>query len=258
MVRPKKYLGQHFLKNREIAKDIVEALTGHMQYDTLVEVGPGTGILTGFLLEKSTKLVLVEIDRDSVDYLKKNYDLEKGQLLNVDFLQLDLKAVDNSGMGIIGNFPYNISSQLFFKIIENHTLVREVVCMVQDEVARRISSAKGHKTYGILSVFLQAYYDIEYLFQVPPEVFFPPPKVNSGVIRLKRNNVVELPCNTKLFKSVVKQGFQNRRKTLRNALKPLNLPAGLNEHVFMSKRAEQLGPEEFIELTNIIEELWNK
>jgi len=258
MVRPKKYLGQHFLKDREIAKDIVEALTGHMHYKTLVEVGPGTGILSGFLLGRPGKLVLVEIDGDSVDYLKSHFDVEKEQIIQGDFLKLDLNTIDNTGLGIIGNFPYNISSQLFFKIIEHHTLVREVVCMVQDEVARRISSSKGHKTYGILSVLLQAYYDIEYLFQVPPDVFFPPPKVNSGVIRLKRNEVAELPCNTTLFKSIVKQGFQNRRKTLRNALKPLNLPAGLSEHVFMSKRAEQLGPDEFIELTNIVEELWNK
>jgi 16S rRNA (adenine1518-N6/adenine1519-N6)-dimethyltransferase len=210
------------------------------------------GVLTKFLLERENiKLKVIEIDRDSVAYLKTHYpglDVIEG-----DFLEADISSIFANKFSIIGNFPYNISSQIFFSILEKKNAVDQVVCMLQKEVADRIASQSGNKVYGILSVLLQAYYNIDYLFKVQPGVFTPPPKVLSAVIRLKRNDVVALPCNEELFVRVVKQGFNTRRKTLRNALKNLNLAAEISALKIMDKRAEQLSVEEFINLTQLID-----
>lgn len=253
-VRPKKYLGQHFLKDQNIARNIVSALTGYKDYDKVLEVGPGMGVLSGLLFENAKyQTYLMEIDTESVTYLKEHYPKFKENILYQDFLKADLSQIFTDPYAIIGNFPYNISSQIFFKILEEKDKVTEVVCMLQREVAQRISAPPGNKTYGILSVLLQAYYDIEYLFTVEPGVFKPPPKVKSAVIRLQRNEVSQLPCNEILFRQVVKQGFQNRRKTLRNALKPINLPAPVRQLPVMDQRAEQLSVDAFVNLTNEIE-----
>ena len=254
-VKPKKYLGQHFLKDQNIARNIVSALTGYKGYDKVLEIGPGMGVLSGLLFANTQyQTFLMEIDTESVAYLQQHYPDYKENILYQDFLKADLSQLFTGPYAIIGNFPYNISSQIFFKILDEKDKVTEVVCMLQREVAQRISSPPGNKTYGILSVFLQAYYDIEYLFTVEPGVFNPPPKVKSAVIRLRRNEVAQLSCDEKLFRQVVKQGFQNRRKTLRNALKPLNLPAAVRELPVMDQRAEQLSVEAFVNLTNEIEQ----
>jgi 16S rRNA (adenine1518-N6/adenine1519-N6)-dimethyltransferase len=253
MVRPKKFLGQHFLKDKGIAQRIVNALQP-AEGETVVEVGPGTGVLTQGLLQlPAINLYAVEIDRESVAHLTENYPALTGRIIAGDFLNLDLEKQFGQAFSVIGNFPYNISSQIFFKVLDHRQQVRQVVCMVQKEVADRIAEKQGSKTYGILSVFLQAYYTIEYLFKVPPGVFFPPPKVMSAVIRLTRNSRAHLPCNETLFRKVVKQSFQNRRKTLRNALKILKLPAPIAALDVMNKRAEQLSVEDFIHLTRLIE-----
>jgi 16S rRNA (adenine1518-N6/adenine1519-N6)-dimethyltransferase len=254
MVRPKKFLGQHFLKDENIASKIVDALKLTKDKNFVLEIGPGTGVLTKLLLRKpAVDLHLAEIDRESVAYLKQNYPALVGKITEGDFLEMDLATPANKEVYIIGNFPYNISSQIFFRVLEYRNQVRQVVCMLQKEVADRIAEKEGTKTYGILSVLLQAYYQIEYLFKVPPGVFFPPPKVMSAVIRLTRNERVKLECDESLFVKVVKQAFQNRRKTLRNALKPLNLPAQISGLAIMDSRAEQLSVEEFISLTHKIE-----
>ncbi|MCW5911767.1 MAG: 16S rRNA (adenine(1518)-N(6)/adenine(1519)-N(6))-dimethyltransferase RsmA [Cyclobacteriaceae bacterium] len=254
-IRPKKFLGQHFLKDRGVAQRIVEALQLPEAAQQVVELGPGTGVLTQFLAEKHlVDLHLVEIDRESVAYLEEHYPQLAGKITGGDFLELDLHEKFQSPLFIIGNFPYNISSQIFFKILEHRNQVTQVVCMLQKEVADRIAEKPGSKTYGILSVLLQAYYDVTYLFKVPPGVFFPPPKVMSAVIRLTRNARMRLDCDESLFKTVVKQAFQNRRKTLRNALKVLNLPASLLAHPLMDKRAEQLDVEQFVFLTRQLEQ----
>lgn len=254
-VRPKKFLGQHFLKDKGVAERIVEALLLPDATQQVVEIGPGTGVLTQFLVAKPTvDLQLVEIDRESVAYLKQHYPQLGSKITEGDFLELDLHTKFETPVLIIGNFPYNISSQIFFKILEHRNQVTQVVCMLQKEVADRIAEKPGSKTYGILSVLLQAYYDVTYLFKVPPGVFFPPPKVMSAVIRLTRNSRTQLGCDEALFKTVVKQAFQNRRKTLRNALKILNLPASLVSHPLMEKRAEQLEVEQFIFLTLQLEQ----
>lgn len=252
MVRPKKYLGQHFLKDKNIAGRIVDSLilSGNCQ---VIEIGSGTGVLTEFLQQKPIDLRLVEIDRESIAYLKEHFPALDTHIMEADFLQLELDTLFTGNIHIIGNFPYNISSQIFFRVLEYRNQVSQVVCMLQKEVADRIAEKPGSKTYGILSVLLQAYYDIDYLFKVPPGVFFPPPKVMSAVIRLTRNNRLKLECDEALFKAVVKQGFQNRRKTLRNALKVLNLPASILGHPLLDKRAEQLGVEEFVFLTQQLE-----
>ena len=254
MVRPKKFLGQHFLKDQNIALKIVEALRLGEGSNSEIEIGPGTGVLTKFLTQDSRiDLQLIEIDRESVVYLKEQYpDLRSG-IIEGDFLKLDLNVLAKGDIHIIGNFPYNISSQIFFKILEHRNQVMQVVCMLQKEVADRIAEKEGSKVYGILSVLLQAYYDIEYLFKVSPGVFHPPPKVMSAVIRLSRNKRETLGCNEALFQKVVKQGFQNRRKTLRNALKPLTLAASILTLPILDKRAEQLTVEQFISLTKLIE-----
>lgn len=251
-VRPKKFLGQHFLHDQSIARRIVGSLDVTGNDNNVLEIGPGMGVLTKFLLElENVKLKVIEIDRDSVAYLKIHYpglDVIEG-----DFLEADVSSIFADKFFIIGNFPYNISSQIFFKILEKRDSVDQVVCMLQKEVADRIASESGNKVYGILSVLLQAYYHIDYLFKVQPGVFTPPPKVQSAVIRLKRNDVAALPCNEELFVRVVKQGFNTRRKTLRNALKNLNLAAEISALKIMDKRAEQLSVEEFINLTQLID-----
>ena len=249
-VRAKKSLGQHFLKDLDAAKKIVDGMTMHLGYENVLEIGPGMGVLTQYLLERTDlTTTVVELDRESVAYLLKNFpQLPAEKILEADFLKLDLSELFNGkNFGIIGNFPYNISSMIFFKVLENKHLVNEVVCMLQKEVAVRIASGPGKKDYGILSVLLQAFYDIEYLFSVGPGAFIPPPKVNSGIIRLKRNKVEKLACDEKLFFSVVKMGFNQRRKTLRNALRAMQIP----EHDLLNKRAEQLSVADFVLLTNM-------
>lgn len=249
-VRPKKHLGQHFLKDENIARKIVDSLKSTDSYSTLVEVGAGTGVLTKYLFENPDfKTVVIEIDTESVEYLQTHFPEKKEQVLHADFLKFPFKEQFTEPFGIIGNFPYNISSQIFFRVLENRELVIEVVGMIQKEVADRIASGPGNKTYGILSVLLQAYYDIEYLFKVPPQVFNPPPKVDSAVIRLKRNPTAHLSCDEKRFFEVVKAGFNQRRKTLRNALKSF-LTEETKGMKILDKRAEQLSVADFESLTN--------
>ena len=255
MVRPKKFLGQHFLNDINIASKIVSGLDLPRDAKShVLEIGPGMGVLTRLLLQRNDlDLSVVEIDFESVEYLKKQFPELSGKIFEEDFLEMDIAAKLQFPFHIIGNFPYNISSQIFFKVLENRNRVDQVVCMLQKEVADRICSKHGNKVYGILSVLLQAFYDIEYLFKVNPGVFNPPPKVLSAVIRLKRNAKKELDCDEKLFQHVVKQAFQKRRKTLRNALKHLNLPASVDAMDLMDKRPEQLSVEDFISLTRAIE-----
>ena len=256
-VKPKKHLGQHFLTDLGIAEKIAKSVTGHQGIKKVLEIGPGMGLLTDFLLEGDWNLYLVDIDRDSIKYLHTKYPDLGDKIIEADFLKTDFAAIMNDSYAIAGNFPYNISSQILFKVLEQRNQVTEVVCMLQKEVAQRIASPKGNKDYGILSVLLQAFYDIEYLFSVPPEVFDPPPRVNSGVIRLKRNEVKKLDCDEKLFVRVVKQAFSTRRKTLRNCLKSMGLSESLNQDPIMDKRAEQLDVQEFIGLTQNLQESWN-
>ena len=252
-VRPKKHLGQHFLRDTDIAERIVNQLSGDHNYDTVLELGPGMGVLTDFLLEKSGfALHLIELDSESAVYLRQKYPLLAGNLTEGDFLKLPLDTLFGKPFALIGNFPYNISSQILFKVLDYKDFVPEIVCMLQKEVAQRIASPPGNRDYGILSVLLQAFYDIEYAFTVPPHVFEPPPKVQSGVIRLRRNTVAALPCDEKLFKRVVKQGFSTRRKTLRNSLKALGLSEALNANPMLDKRAEQLSVADFVYLTQQI------
>lgn len=234
------------MKDENIAKKIVDGLTD-ASGDVTIEIGPGTGILTKYLVKKpSAAFLAMDVDEDSIAFLKTHYPDHSTQFILQDFLTYQL---EDETYSIIGNFPYNISSQLFFKIWDERDKVQNVVCMIQKEVAERICSKNGTKTYGILSVLLQAFYSIEYLFTVPPQVFHPPPKVQSAVIRLKRNDVVQLPCDERLFKTVVKSGFGKRRKTLRNALKEINLPEHMEGWEVLSLRAEQLSVQDFIKLT---------
>ncbi len=249
MVRAKKHLGQHFLIDENIAQNIVNGID-FAQPAQILEVGPGTGVLTKHLIKSNIPFRALDVDLESVDYLKKEYPTHLEKFVLSDFLQ---ESIDRERTVIIGNFPYNISSQLFFKIWEDRDRISQVVCMVQEEVAKRVSSVHGNKVYGILSVLLQAFYEIEYLFGVPPESFDPPPKVQSGVIRLTRNEKIELGCDPKLLKSVVKMAFGKRRKTLRNALKDLALPTVITEQKTFDLRAEQLSVTDFIELTANIE-----
>lgn len=253
-VRPKKFLGQHFLHDKRIAKKIVDALQVEGGRNHVLEIGPGMGVLTTFLIENpAIDLTLVEIDRDSVKYLKEHYPALENKIIEGDFLALDLASIADGSLQVIGNFPYNISSQIFFKVLEKKDVVQQVVCMLQKEVAERIASKHGNKTYGILSVLIQAYYHVDSLFKVSPGVFTPPPNVMSAVIRLRRNQVKQLDCDEKLFVQVVKQGFNNRRKTLRNALKNLNLKPEIVSLEILDKRAEQLDVSSFVELTKAIE-----
>ena len=221
-VRAKKHLGQHFLKDLGIARDIAHSLSLN-NYSKVLEVGPGMGVLTQFLILLDTETFVIEIDKESVSYLKKHYPELDNHLIEGDFLKLPLQEIFKEPIAIIGNFPYNISSQILFKAIDHKDLIPEIVGMFQKEVAERVVSPPGSKKYGITSVLLQCYYDAEYLFTVDETVFDPPPKVKSAVIRLKRNNRDKLDCDEKKFIQVVKTAFSQRRKTLRNALKSLNL-----------------------------------
>lgn len=252
-VKAKKHLGQHFLNDENIAKKIADTLSLN-HYDTVLEIGPGMGVLTKYLLQKKVTTYVIEIDSESVDYLKNNYLNLSDRVIEQDFLKYDLNQVFNDKpFAIIGNFPYNISTQIVFKMLELREQIPEFSGMFQKEVAQRICEKKGSKTYGILSVLTQAFYEAEYLFTVPPSVFNPPPKVDSGVLRLTRKQNYTLPCNEKLFFRVVKTAFQQRRKTLRNSLKVFNLSDVLRTNIIFSLRPEQLAVEEFINLTQLIE-----
>ena len=215
-VRPKKHLGQHFLKDENIARKIVESLN-HSQ--NILEIGPGTGVLTKYLVHKANNLKLIEIDSESVEHLQTTFPQLKPAIIHGDFLKLAFSSYFDEEFAIIGNFPYNISSQIFFKVIQNRLMVPEVICMIQKEVAERLAAPPGNKTYGILSVILGAFYEIEMLFTVSETVFFPPPKVKSAVIRLSRKTNSVLACNEVIFFDVVKTAFNQRRKTMRNSLK---------------------------------------
>ncbi|HNX44338.1 MAG TPA: 16S rRNA (adenine(1518)-N(6)/adenine(1519)-N(6))-dimethyltransferase RsmA [Bacteroidales bacterium] len=247
-VRAKKHLGQHFLKDENIARKIAESLSPGVSQ--VLEVGPGTGVLTKYLIANHySSFKAIELDRESAAYLKSAFTLGE-DLIHADFLRTDISALFEGPFAVIGNFPYNISSQIFFKVVENRDKVSECVGMIQREVAQRMVSKPGTKDYGILSILLRAWYDIEILFIVPPQVFVPPPKVTSAVVKLTRNGIVDLGCDTKLFSTVVKTAFNQRRKTLHNSLKPL---ADYNGE-FTGKRAEQLSISDFVTLTNDIAE----
>ncbi|MBB6611998.1 16S rRNA (adenine(1518)-N(6)/adenine(1519)-N(6))-dimethyltransferase RsmA [Pontibacter sp. Tf4] len=253
-VSPKKHLGQHFLVDQNIAQKIVDQLTMPEGVQDVLEIGPGMGVLTQYLLQhQEYRTTVVDIDRESIAYLKEHFPALQDRIISADFLKTDLSKLFPGKFAIIGNFPYNISSQIFFKVLEHRDVVPEVVCMIQKEVAERIAAPPGSKTYGILSVLLQAFYRIEYNFTVHEHVFHPPPKVKSGVISLIRNEVKELPCNEKLFFEVVKLSFGTRRKTLRNCLKSYNLPPEVQAQPVFDKRAEQLSVQDFIELTQLVE-----
>lgn len=252
-VKPKKSLGQHFLKDLDIARQIADTVSAYKGMPVL-EVGPGMGVLTQFLLEAGQDLTVVELDRESVEYLNEHFPQLQGRIIGEDFLKLDLATLFPGEFCVIGNYPYNISSQIFFKVVDYKDRIPCCSGMIQKEVAERMAAAPGSKTYGILSVLLQAWYDIEYLLTVPEHVFNPPPKVKSAVIRMTRNSTTQLGCDETLFKRVVKTGFNQRRKTLRNSLKPL---LGKENEIFddpiFDKRPEQLSVQQFIELTNRIE-----
>lgn len=265
-VKAKKHLGQHFLKDENIAKKIADTLTEN-GYSNVLEIGPGMGVLTKYILKKKPKVTVFEIDTESVIYLKEVFPVEqisidtsaeKFQIIEGDFLKCNLKEVfNNQQVAIIGNFPYNISSQIVFKAIENRDVVPEFSGMFQKEVAERIAEKPGSKTYGILSVLTQAFFDAEYLFTVPPSVFNPPPKVDSGVIRCIRKENFTLPVEEKLFFRVVKTAFNQRRKMLRSSLKSFNLSLSLKEDPIFAKRPEQLSVSDFILLTQKITENGN-
>jgi 16S rRNA (adenine1518-N6/adenine1519-N6)-dimethyltransferase len=250
-VRAKKSFGQHFLKNPAICGRISDALKRHNDYLRVLEIGPGTGALTQHLLKRDDiDLLVVEVDRDSIAYLRQHYPILRDRMVEGDFLKMKLDELSDQAFGIIGNFPYNISTQILFKILDYKDLVPEMVGMFQREVARRVVSPPGSKEYGIISVLIQAFYDVEYLFTVDENEFQPPPKVKSAVIRLTRNSITHLDCDEVLFKRVIKMGFNQRRKTLRNSLKTLILEREIStEHVLFTKRPEQLGVDEFVELT---------
>ncbi|WP_367864641.1 16S rRNA (adenine(1518)-N(6)/adenine(1519)-N(6))-dimethyltransferase RsmA [Pedobacter sp. WC2423] len=256
LVRAKKHLGQHFLTDKKIAAKIVDGLVHTDQYSQVLEVGPGMGILSDILLErKDLETFMIDIDVESYHFLKDKYPQMGERLINGDFLKMDLKKVFSGKYAIIGNFPYNISSQILFKVLEHRENVVEMVGMFQKEVAERCASKSGTKDYGILSVLIQAYYNIDYLFSVKPGTFNPPPKVNSGVIRLSRNERATLDCDEKLFWIVVKAGFNQRRKTLRNALSGVLPKVKMDDNIYFEKRAEQLSVEDFITLTQLVTRL---
>ncbi len=254
VVRAKKNLGQHFLKDKDIAKRIVESLQ-NKNLNKVLEIGPGMGVLTQFLLQNSSfETSVVEIDRESVEYLNQHFPELKDRIISADFLKMNLHTYFQEPFAIIGNFPYNISSQIFFKVLEYRNQIPEVVGMLQKEVAERLAAGPGSKTYGILSVFLQAYYDIEYLFTVDEDQFIPPPKVKGGVIRITRNQKEHLDCDEKLFKSIVKMAFNQRRKTMRNSLKTMITSDELKSNPIFDKRPEQLGVAEFEMVVRLIGE----
>jgi 16S rRNA (adenine1518-N6/adenine1519-N6)-dimethyltransferase len=253
LVRAKKHLGQHFLTDKNIATKIVDSLRPDNRYQQVLEVGPGMGILSDVLLERTAYQVsLIDIDTESYEFLQKKYPKLGDRLINADFLELDFAARFSGALGIIGNFPYNISSQILFKVLDNRQQVVEVVGMFQKEVAERCAAKAGSKEYGILSVFLQAYYKVEYLFTVKAGVFNPPPKVLSAVIRLTRNETAQLDCDEKLFWQVVKAGFNQRRKTLRNALSSLINKEKMADEPLLDLRAERLTVSDFVKITQQI------
>ena len=247
-VNPKKYLGQHFLVNKIVAESITNLISD--ETTKIVEVGPGMGVLTKFLMDKELDLKLVEIDKEAISYLILHYPHLKQNIIEADFLRVNLHEIYGNPFTLIGNFPYNISSQILFVVFENNDIIPEVVGMFQKEVAERIVAKRGKKR-GILSVLIQTFYNVEYCFTVDEDMFNPPPKVKSGVIKLKRNNVKELKCDRKLFKRIVKEAFNKRRKTLRNALKIFSLENQPELTNLLQKRAEELSVEEFIFITKI-------
>lgn len=258
IVRAKKNLGQHFLNDKNIAYKIVESLRAN-GVNKVLEIGPGMGVLTQFLLQNKTyETSVVEIDRESVVYLNDHFPELKERIISADFLRLNLHNHFTEPFSIIGNFPYNISSQIFFKVLEYRDQIPEVVGMLQKEVAERLAAGPGSKTYGILSVLLHAFYNIEYLFTVHENVFTPPPKVKSGVIRLTRNQTENLNCDEKLFVSIIKMSFNQRRKTMRNSLKTMITTDELKANPIFDKRPEQLGVAEFELVTRMIEEQTKK
>lgn len=252
-VKAKKHLGQHFLKDEDIAKQIADTLSFE-GYQDILEIGPGMGVLTKYLLDKPVNTYVIEIDTESVTYLDENYPKLKDRIISKDFLKYNINEVfEGKQFAIIGNFPYNISTQIVFRALQMRDQIPEFSGMFQKEVAERICEKKGSKAYGILSVLVQAFYDAEYLFTVNEDVFIPPPKVKSGVLRLRRKENFTLPCNEKLLFTVVKTAFQQRRKTMRNSLKTLNLSDNLREDAIFDLRPEQLSVEQFIALTQKIE-----
>ncbi len=249
-VKAKKSFGQHFLKDEEVCVNIANILTGK-GYDNVLEIGPGMGVLTKYLIKRKENLRVVEVDNESVEYLMINYPELNGKIIHADFLRLPIDEMFQEPFAVIGNFPYNISSQILFKIVDFKHLIPEAGGMFQKELAQRVASPPGSKAYGVISVLIQAYYDIEYCFTVLPHVFIPPPKVDSGVIYLRRKENYTLPCDEKLFRQVVKQAFSQRRKTLSNALKPfLTNPEWKTRDIF-KLRAERLSVQDFIDLTNL-------
>jgi len=257
LVKPKKFLGQHFLKDLGIASDIADTVDACPDIPVL-EVGPGMGVMTQFLVKKPRLVKVVEIDFESVAYLRENFPQLEDNIIEDDFLKMHLEnTFEGKPFVLTGNYPYNISSQIFFKMLEYKDLIPCCTGMIQKEVAERIAAKPGNKTYGILSVLIQAWYSVEYLFTVHEHVFNPPPKVKSSVIRMTRNEVQDLGCDEKLFRRVVKTTFNQRRKTLRNNIKPLLSDLGIVElgflqDEFFNKRPEQLSVQQFIELTNLV------
>jgi 16S rRNA (adenine1518-N6/adenine1519-N6)-dimethyltransferase len=252
-VKPKKALGQHFLKNPEICAQIAEAITLHGDYKKVLEIGPGMGALTQYLLQRPEfETHVVEIDRESVDYLNVHFGALRGRIHEADFLRMPLEQLFPEPIAVVGNFPYNISSQIVFKVLDHMDQVPELVGMFQREVAQRFAGSPGNKDYGIISVLAQAYYDIEYLFTVNEDEFIPPPKVKSGVIRMRRKFGTTLGCDEKRFKLIVKTAFNQRRKTLRNSLKSITQGKTDTSGAIWDKRPEQLGVAAFVELTNLI------
>lgn len=248
-VKAKKHLGQHFLNDETIAQQIADTLSLE-GYQNVLEIGPGMGVLTKYLLEKPIQTYVIEIDTESVNYLQKHYPKLEGKIISKDFLKYNItEAMGTEPFAIIGNFPYNISTQIVFKMLELRQQIPEFSGMFQKEVAQRICEKKGTKAYGILSVLVQAFYEAEYLFTVSEDVFIPPPKVKSGVLRLRRKENFQLPCEEKLFFTVVKTAFNQRRKTLRNSLKTYQLSDNLKEDSIFDLRPEQLSVEQFIDLT---------
>lgn len=257
-VRPKKNLGQHFLTDLDIARRIADTVDACPDLPVL-EVGPGMGVLTQYLVEKPREVRVVEIDRESVVYLNEHFPRLRDNIIGEDFLRMDLTSLFDGGQFVLtGNYPYDISSQIFFKMIDNKDLIPCCTGMIQREVALRMASAPGCKAYGILSVLIQAWYNVEYLFTVDEDVFNPPPKVKSAVIRMTRNGVTSLGCDEQLFRRVVKTAFNQRRKMLRVSLRPLlagrDVPSGFFDHPVMTRRPEQLTVTEFVELTNMVAE----
>lgn len=254
MVRPKKHLGQHFLHDKNIARKVAESMTGFGGYKKVLEIGPGTGALTQFLLQRDEfEVSVIDVDEESIEYLKIHYPDLATRIIFGDFLRIRLSDLFKEPVGIVGNFPYNISSQILFRVIENRNLVPEMAGMFQKEVAERVAEKPGSKTYGITSVLVQAFFKVEYLFTVNESVFYPPPKVKSAVLRLQRNETQQLECDENLFIKVVKTSFNQRRKTIRNSVK--TLWNGDTTHALFDKRPEQLGIPEFVELTRLISQV---